>query len=107
MEELTPIGFLDVPVLLDASQPRPGMPWIWLATATSVGLMIVAAISGNGGNPVIQLTASALAVGIFLFLPLFMRFAMKQVRAEQSTVAAAVSIIPPMPTMAYSASSIL
>ena len=49
------MGFLDVTVLLEASQPEPRVPWVWFATAVCIVLLIIAAFTGqdhaHGGDP--------------------------------------------------------
>ncbi|HET6251322.1 MAG TPA: hypothetical protein VFE47_26800 [Tepidisphaeraceae bacterium] len=94
MEQITPIGFLDVPVLLEASQPQPRIPWAWYATGACVALLVVAyfAPAGNGGAAIGAL-ASILSLGIFLSLPLIMRIYLKKVRMEQSIIAGAGELL--------------
>ena len=96
MDQMTPIGFLDVPVLLEASQPEARIPWIWYATGGCVGLMITGGTSFHTGTSLgaaIQLIASILSVIIFLSLPIVMRFQLKKTRIEQRTIAAAGELL--------------
>jgi hypothetical protein len=89
MEDLTSIGFLDVPVLLEASQPQPRVPWLWFATGGSLALMIIAGLSGHDGPGGIAIQAIALlfSVGFFLSLPLLLRWTLRHLRAEQQVMA--------------------
>jgi tetratricopeptide (TPR) repeat protein len=95
MDQLTPIGFLDVPVLLEASQPQPRIPWIWYGIGSCVGLMIAAAFMSPGGakGSAIQVLASVMSVVIFLSLPMLMRFKLRRIREEQQAVSSAGELL--------------
>jgi tetratricopeptide (TPR) repeat protein len=102
MEEVTPIGFLDVPVLLEVSTPIPRVPWIGFGAIAAVALVVLGVVLENtqssdlgdgAAKPLGQLTLSAvvlaMAFGIFLSIPILMLRWLKQVKAEQQLITAA------------------
>ena len=89
MDELTSIGFLDVPVLLEASQPQPRIPWVWLATGGCVALMIVGGFTQEGAGAI----AMFLSVLVFLAVPTLVRLTVRQVRADQLSVSAVAELV--------------
>src|SRR4051794_12923700 len=95
MDDLTAIGFLDVPVLLDASQPQPRIPWLWLGTAGCLGMMAVAGFSGHDGpgGVLIQALASIFSIGLFVTMPFLFRLTLSKVRAEQQVVAGVAELV--------------
>ena len=95
MEDLTSIGFLDVPVLLEASQPQPRVPWLWLGAGGCLAMMIVAGFAGHDGAGAValQLITSVLSMGIFLALPILFRLTLRKVRAEQQMLAGVSELI--------------
>lgn len=95
MEDLTAIGFLDVPVLLEASQPQPRVPWLWLMAGGCFVLMIIAAFAGQegAGAVALQVIASLLSILIFLAIPLLLRLTLRQLRAEQQVVSGVAELV--------------
>jgi tetratricopeptide (TPR) repeat protein len=96
MEELTPIGFLDVPVLLDASQPQPRIPWLGLATLACVGILVMlfAGFAGSdSARGVVPLLLFVVAIVLFTLMRLLVRFRMQQTRADRNAVAAIMELV--------------
>jgi tetratricopeptide (TPR) repeat protein len=95
MEDLTSIGFLDVPVLLEASQPQPRVPWLWLAAGGCLAFMVVSWFVGHDSPMAgaLQLTATLLAMGIFFALPILFRFTLRKIRAEQQIVLGVAELV--------------
>lgn len=84
MEPLPPLAFVDVPALLESSEPQPRVPWFWLGLGVSVGLMVTAAAVAM---PSVQLAAAGVAFLTFLALPILMRWTLRDVTAQQRAVA--------------------
>src|SRR5579862_7667577 len=94
MQESTPMGFLDVTVLLEASHPRPRLPWVWLAMASCVILVIVALVaSQDAGSAALEIGASFLSGLIFCAMVILLRFTLHGMRMDQQSVASVGEMI--------------
>jgi len=95
MDEQSPKVFPDVEQLLEASVPRPRVPWVGLAVGVSVSMLVVAAFTGGGGEggSGVSLFASTVAAGMLLVLPLILRWTLSDVRAEQAAVAGLAELV--------------
>jgi len=94
-QEATPIGFLDVPGLLESSQPQARVPWLGLGMVACVLLLIVASVSGREGpgGVALQAAATVLSIIVFFSMPIFVRFSLRRVRGEQQAVAGIAELV--------------
>ena len=86
MEPSPNVGFLDVPVLLEASQPRPRVPWFWL-TAGALGVLVFAAMAGSTQAGVMRGVVLVLVFLLFFVFPVMARWALRQLQVDQRAVA--------------------
>lgn len=88
------MGFLDVPVLLEISEPQPRVPWLRICAGGCLALMIVAAFSGGGAaGSVLQGLAWMTALVIMLAIPWILQLSLRQVRAEQGAVQSIAELV--------------
>jgi hypothetical protein len=87
--ETQPVQFLDVPALLERSEPRPRVAWTWYGLG---GFLLLAIVSGIGGaNPtagevLVQVMSGFLMVGLMVAVGAVTWSALKEYRAEQAQV---------------------
>src|SRR5665213_220495 len=85
--------FLDVPTLLETSQPRPRVPWFWFIAGACLVLVVLGALSGAGSSVALQVGSWLLLTGLFLGMPLLLRHVVGQVRAEQHAIEGASELV--------------
>lgn len=96
MEESTPtpLGFLDVPVLLEASAPEPRIPWTALALGGSAALMAGAAyFSQKEGGAAISAASSLLGFILVMSMPFIVRFSVRAMTREQQALAESTELV--------------
>ncbi len=87
---------LDVPALLERSQPRARSGWLWYAAGLFMLVVLLSTFLRNESGVMAQLVSvfSALAmVGIIAALVMVTTFAVRRVRAEQQQVEAAEELV--------------
>jgi hypothetical protein len=92
----TPATFLDVPRLLDASQPRPRQSWTWYAIGI-FALIVLASTWASSRNPQLQLIVRMLGgitmLGVCVGMALLTSYAVKEQRQEQQRVEAVEELV--------------
>jgi predicted negative regulator of RcsB-dependent stress response len=92
----TPTAFLDVPHLLEASQPRPRPIWAWYAMLAAA-LFILTSTWAAGQNKqlqnVVQPLGFLLMLGVIIGMSVFASHAVKQQRQEQQRLEAVEELV--------------
>jgi tetratricopeptide (TPR) repeat protein len=95
-EALPPVGFLDVPTLLEASGPRPRVPLIWYVGGGFLVLMLSTAIAGQQ-SPQVRQAVEVLSTLVFLAmmagLSMLTVITVRKLRAEQVAVEGAGELV--------------
>jgi tetratricopeptide (TPR) repeat protein len=90
MEDVPPPPeFLDVPTLLEASTPRPRIPWAWYVGGGFLVLLVASALAGQESEPTrqaIELLSMLLFVGMMVGLFVLTAVTVRKLRAEQQAV---------------------
>jgi tetratricopeptide (TPR) repeat protein len=89
-------SFLDVPTLLDQSQPRPRGNWLWIGVGIFLLIVLGSAWLGQSGGPLAGLVSvfSAIAMlGIIVGMALVTWMTVRAARAEQKQLEAIEELI--------------
>lgn len=89
--EIHPTQFLDVPTLLESSQPGSRPAWTWYGLGAFVLLVIVSGIGGANPTPiqwVVQALSMLLMMGLFVAMGIVIWLSIKRLRAERQTLQA-------------------
>lgn len=94
--DVPPPAFLDVPMLLESSQPRPRVGWFWYAAGVALLLMLISAFAGgtpakSGG--VVEALSGLAMIGLVIAFPLSTMLAVRRLRAEQAQVDGAAELV--------------
>src|SRR3954465_7611888 len=91
-----PPPFLDVPTLLELSEPRPRANWLWLA-AGFFGMLVVGSTMASRQSPQAHQAVERLSLGLMIGLRAVMTLAtmhtVRQHRGRQQTVEAIEELI--------------
>jgi tetratricopeptide (TPR) repeat protein len=96
MSDLPPTPNLDVPALLELSQPRARGGWFWYAPGIFMLVVLLSTFlrSSSGVMAQVMSVFSAMAmVGIIAALVMITMFAVRRVRAEQQQIEAAEELV--------------
>lgn len=87
-ESAEPPIFLDVPSLLESSEPRPRVPWFWYVAGTFATMMFISALSQ--GTPeakqAIEVLSGLVMIGLLGLLAALSVSSMRKLRGEQQAV---------------------
>jgi tetratricopeptide (TPR) repeat protein len=84
-----PVGFLDVPTLLESSAPKPRIPWAWYVGGGFLVLLLASAFAGQQSEPArqaVELLSMLLFVGMMVGLSILTGITVRKLRAEQQAV---------------------
>lgn len=93
MQTAEPTSFLDVPVLLESSMPRPRLPWFWIGLLASIVLLGIGTASGSKDNLALQAISWLLVTGLFVALPLLLHFTVRKMLADQRAIEGAGELV--------------
>jgi tetratricopeptide (TPR) repeat protein len=92
----SPPPFLDVPTLLERSQPRPRVNWLWYGIGLFL-LLVISSTFGSAKTPAfrqsIQVLSLFLLLGLMAAMTLATMFAVRRHRARQQAVEAIEELI--------------
>jgi len=96
MTEPTPVPFLDVPMLLEHSQPAPRTAWFWYGLGTFVLVVMLSAYASTQSPEMatlVRMLSGLIMVGLMVGMGLITWFAVKAQRSERLQLEAAEELV--------------